>query len=53
MNDIYIIANKNYSNELKIQLETLGIKKDNIKIFDNLYDWTRLIDIYNHVERNV
>lgn len=50
MNDIYIIANKNYSNELKIQLETLGIKKDNIKIFDNLYDWTRLIDIYNYIE---
>ena len=53
MNDIYIIANKNHSDELKIQLETLGIKEDNIRIFDNLYDWTRLIDIYNHVERNV
>ena len=36
--------------ELKKQLEILGIKKDNIKIFDNLYDWTRLIDIYNHIE---
>ena len=49
-NDIYIIANKNNSDELKKQLEILGIKKDNIKIFDNLYDWTRLIDIYNHIE---
>ena len=48
--DIYIIANKNHSDELKKQLEILGIKKDNIKIFDNLYDWTRLIDIYNHIE---
>ena len=48
--DIYIIANKNHSDELKRQLEILGIKKDNIKIFDNLYDWTRLIDIYNHIE---
>lgn len=50
MNDIYIIANKNHSDELKKQLEILGIKEDNIRIFDNLYDWARLIDIYNHVE---
>lgn len=50
MEDIYIIANKNHSNELRKQLEILGISEENIKIFDNLYDWTRLIDIYNHVE---
>ena len=48
MDDIYIIANKNHSDELKKQLELLEIKEENIKIFDNLYDWTRLVDIFKN-----
>lgn len=48
MDDIYIIANKNHSDELKKQLELLEIKEENIKIFDNLYDWTKLVDIFKN-----
>lgn len=44
--NIYIVANKNYSEELKKQLEKLGIVKENITIFDNLYGWSKLIEIY-------
>lgn len=44
--NVYIVANKNYSVELKKQLESLGVTKENIKVFDNLDGWLKLIDLY-------
>lgn len=44
--NVYIVANKNYSGELKKQLESLGVTEKNIKVFDNLDGWLKLIDLY-------
>lgn len=44
--NVYIVANKNYSVELKKQLKSLGVTEENIKVFDNLDGWLKLIDLY-------